>query len=187
MSRRARRDSNQLMPAGRSVPLVAKALSQRICFWESGVGKDVPEHGPVAAHGDVGAGFESQEISGVIVEDAQRHEFFAVDFDGSFEVELPELIGQGSSKALCRRLLRGWRRDASVARQDGGQSADRRGWLDGLRRGGIGFCVGPSCGGRAGAKRRPRRHRRFDQEIGVVFGTGQPERGRMGAAWRQTL
>ena len=51
-------------------------------------------------HADIEARLECNEESGVIIEDGERVNLSSCDFDGSFVVALPELVGLGSFEEL---------------------------------------------------------------------------------------
>jgi len=99
---------------------------------EPDVAEDVPQHVPGTVHGDVGAGLVGQAVARVVVDDRQRHELAAVDFDGAFEVELPQRVGRRALEARGgpgrRSIFDG---NAVVTAQDVGDGADGRHRLGG--------------------------------------------------------
>jgi hypothetical protein len=63
----------------------------------------------------------------VIVENGEGEDLLACDFDESFEVDLPELVGLRPLEALgFGGLGSGWIGDASMPLEDGGGGADGR-------------------------------------------------------------
>ena len=65
----------------------------------------------------------------MVVQHGEGHELLTIDFDGAFEIDLPEIVGAIALETLKFSGGRPGRLDASIACQDGGNGANRR-WLE---------------------------------------------------------
>lgn len=67
-----------------------------------------------------------EEEAGVIIEEGEGINAFALDFNVTLEITLPEVIGIGTFEALIGGLLGGFRQDGSLAFEDIGNRANAR-------------------------------------------------------------
>jgi len=95
---------------------------------EATVGKGCPQDVPGGLHGAVQTDLESQQIARMVIDNGEREDTLALDLKGTFEIELPQVIGRGVLEALHGRLLVGRGVDTPVACEDclNGLSAGHR-------------------------------------------------------------
>lgn len=88
--------------------------------------KSLPERVKRSGHGEIEAGLERDEESGVIVEDSQGMDFLPSDFERSFEVALPEVVWQRPFET--DRIVRGFVGvvDGAVATKNVGDGSSAR-------------------------------------------------------------